>query len=106
MKGDRNLKLQRKLLGILLTICLLAGVMGGMAETAFAADPATLTVSSGSCEVGGTVKVTVKVSAPEAIGVVEFTLTYDTSLLESVIDTPFSLIRTILILSLNFSLSN
>lgn len=33
-------------------------------------------------------------------------LGYDTSLLENVIDTPFSLIRTILILSLNFSLSN
>lgn len=82
MKGDRNLKLQRKLLGILLTICLLAGVMGGMAETAFAADPATLTVSSGSCEVGGTVKVTVKVSAPDTIAIVQFVLTYDTSLLE------------------------
>ena len=65
-----------------MTVCLLAGMMGGMAATALAADPATLTVSGGSCEVGGTVKVTVKVSAPEAIGIVGFTLTYDTSILE------------------------
>ncbi|MBO4652162.1 MAG: cadherin-like beta sandwich domain-containing protein [Lachnospiraceae bacterium] len=73
---------KRKLLGILLTACMIAGLFGHMMTTAFAADPATLTVSGGSCEVGHSVEVKVKVSAPDAIGIVQFTLTYDTDMLE------------------------
>lgn len=61
---------------------MIAGLFGQMMTTAFAADPATLTVSGGSCEVGHSVEVKVKVSAPDAIGIVQFTLTYDADMLE------------------------
>ena len=65
-----------------MTICMLAGMAGYLTAPALAADSATFTVSGGSCEVGKSIKVSVKVSAPADIGVVSFTLTYDTDLLE------------------------
>ena len=61
---------------------MIAGLFGQMVTTAFAADPATLSVSGGSCEVGHSLEVKGKVSAPEAIGIVQFTLTYDADMLE------------------------
>ncbi|MBR7019513.1 MAG: cadherin-like beta sandwich domain-containing protein [Lachnospiraceae bacterium] len=61
---------------------MIAGLFGQMVTTALAADPATLSVSGGSCEVGHSLEVKVKVSAPEAIGIVQFTLTYDADMLE------------------------
>ena len=73
----------RKIIGILLSVCLLFGAVGSwMTTTAYAADTATLTVSGGSVEVGSTITVSVKVSAPADIGIAAFTLTYDTSLLQ------------------------
>ena len=79
----RKLKMYRKIIGILLSICLLFGATGYlMTTTVSAADTATLTVTGGSVEVGSTITVSVKVSAPADIGIAAFTLTYDTSLLQ------------------------
>lgn len=76
MKTGR--KILAAVLALLLTV-LPAGVLQG--DTAKAADVATISASGGTATVGGKVKVTVTVSAPAEIGVVDFTLKYDASAL-------------------------
>jgi len=71
-------KILAAVLALLLTV-LPAGVLQG--DTAKAADVATISASGGTATVGGKVKVTVTVSAPAEIGVVDFTLKYDASAL-------------------------
>ena len=75
------MKIKRTILGIWLVLCLLIGEASWLTMPAAAADTATLTITGGTCTVGETISVKVKVSAPETIGMVDFTLVYDASLL-------------------------
>lgn len=76
------MKTGRKILAALLALVLTVIPAGALlGDTAKAADVATISASGGTATVGGKVKVTVTVSAPAEIGVVDFTLKYDAAAL-------------------------